>query len=199
MPTESSLKRLITGIENQDSQAVTNLFRNYFPKLERISDQLLASYPGAAIGAEDIAQSTLKSFVHKLSDGHSLAFPSHDKLLSYLALCAKRKAQNANRDERTLKRGGGKTRLECDSQPDELGFSPVETAEGTLYAKDLDDAGIALLEVLTDDELRRIVLLKLSGYSIDEIAGILSRQPSAIRRKLELIRKLWREFLENSE
>ena len=194
MSAEPSVKHLVSRVEQQDSGAVETLLNLYLPRLEKLSAKLLSGYPGAAIGPEDIAQSTMKSFVLKLSTQNTLSFSSHDSLWSFLATCAKRKAQNKKRDARTLKRGQGKTQLASEATPDALGFSPVETAEGTVLANDLDEACVDLLEALPSEELRTIAILKLHGYSPEEIAHVISKERSTAYRKIELIKKIWKNF-----
>jgi DNA-directed RNA polymerase specialized sigma24 family protein len=50
-----------------------------------------------------------------------------------------------------------------------------------------------LFEALRDEELRRIAVWKLEGYSLDEIAGQLGCARRTVARRLELIRTLWRD------
>ena len=47
------------------------------------------------------------------------------------------------------------------------------------------------LLALLDDELREIALLKLEGYSHDEIAQQIGRSTRTVDRRLGLIREKW--------
>jgi DNA-directed RNA polymerase specialized sigma24 family protein len=49
-----------------------------------------------------------------------------------------------------------------------------------------------LLEVLPDEALRQVALLKLEGYTNEEIAGQKDCAPQTVGRWLALIRKTWR-------
>ena len=50
-----------------------------------------------------------------------------------------------------------------------------------------------LLNLLEDDQLRLIVLLKLEGYTNKEIAKRFNRHETFAERKLRLIRRIWTE------
>ncbi len=49
-----------------------------------------------------------------------------------------------------------------------------------------------LLLLLADDELRRIALLKLEGYTNEELAQRIGRSIPTVERRLRLIRETWK-------
>jgi DNA-directed RNA polymerase specialized sigma24 family protein len=59
------------------------------------------------------------------------------------------------------------------------------------FAAMVTDECRRLLEVLGDETLRRIALLRMEGYSDPEIAARLGCGLRTVGRKLELIRKTW--------
>jgi DNA-directed RNA polymerase specialized sigma24 family protein len=48
-----------------------------------------------------------------------------------------------------------------------------------------------LLTMLNEEELRRIALRRLQGFTLEEIAEELGCVPSTVNRKIERIRKIW--------
>jgi DNA-directed RNA polymerase specialized sigma24 family protein len=52
-----------------------------------------------------------------------------------------------------------------------------------------------LMRLLDDPELESVALLRMEGYTVDEIAERLGCVPRTIKRKLRLIRNLWEQEL----
>jgi DNA-directed RNA polymerase specialized sigma24 family protein len=48
-----------------------------------------------------------------------------------------------------------------------------------------------LVGQLRDPELEQVALLKMDGYSLEEIAARLGCVPRTVRRRLQLIRHIW--------
>jgi DNA-directed RNA polymerase specialized sigma24 family protein len=61
------------------------------------------------------------------------------------------------------------------------------------FALEVADEFRRLLDLLDDDGLRQIALLKMEGYTVDEIAAQLGCARRAVERRLQLIRKIWSE------
>jgi DNA-directed RNA polymerase specialized sigma24 family protein len=72
-----------------------------------------------------------------------------------------------------------------------LGTAP--TPETVLI---LEEENRRLMGLLRDDQLRRIALSRIEGYTIVEIADELTLSTRSIERKLRLIRNAWtKEFI----
>jgi DNA-directed RNA polymerase specialized sigma24 family protein len=48
---------------------------------------------------------------------------------------------------------------------------------------------------LNDEELNSVALLRMEGYTVDEIAARLGCVARTVKRKLQLIRDIWKEEL----
>ena len=59
----------------------------------------------------------------------------------------------------------------------------------------LEEQNRRLLDLLRDDRLRQIAMLRIRGYTVVEIAGDLSISVRSVERKLQLIRNQWRKEL----
>jgi len=59
-------------------------------------------------------------------------------------------------------------------------------------AAEVADECDRLLSALLDPELRRIALLRMDGFSVDEIGAKIGWAPRSVKRKLQLIRDIWK-------
>jgi DNA-directed RNA polymerase specialized sigma24 family protein len=99
-----------------------------------------------------------------------------------------RKAAHQVRDEGRQKRGGG--------------ASPVADADAALaealsrepnpeFAASVAEECQRLLGRLGDRDLQAVALLRLEGYSVEEVADKLGCARRSVKRKLALIRTVW--------
>jgi DNA-directed RNA polymerase specialized sigma24 family protein len=65
-------------------------------------------------------------------------------------------------------------------------------ASPEMLAQFTDDAR-AMIDMLQDDTIKTIALLRMEGYSVEEIAERLECGKRTIERRLTLIRKTWSE------
>jgi DNA-directed RNA polymerase specialized sigma24 family protein len=56
----------------------------------------------------------------------------------------------------------------------------------------LEEQYVRLLDTLRNDQLREIAVLRIEGYTIEEIATKIGIGRRAIERKLKLIRSKWK-------
>jgi DNA-directed RNA polymerase specialized sigma24 family protein len=68
------------------------------------------------------------------------------------------------------------------------------TEPSPVFAAQFAEECERLLSALADDELRTIALLKMQRCTIEEIAGKVGCTRRAVQRRLEIIRRTWREF-----
>jgi DNA-directed RNA polymerase specialized sigma24 family protein len=82
--------------------------------------------------------------------------------------------------------------LDADTGPEADDLAEVVGTEPTPeFAAMVAEEYRRLLEVLDDEELRRIATLKLEGYSDVDIAARLGCAVRTVARRLKLIRTLW--------
>jgi DNA-directed RNA polymerase specialized sigma24 family protein len=112
-----------------------------------------------------------------------------------------RKACDLANYERRQKRGGGKVLDEAALRGRNLvgEEAPLGQVPGhepsPEFALQAAEECQRLLDALNDADLRQVALLKLEGYSLEEIAAQLGRVPRTIRRWLRLIRQTWEQEL----
>lgn len=192
-----SIHALLAGLRNENSTTEEFVYQAYLPRLTQLSAKLMGGFTAASEDECDVAHSTLKSFMLRARGGQALDLPSHDSLWALLAEMARCKAANRIRDERTLKRGGGRVLNATDFSGDQCNQSPIDLAPDELYAGDLDLACEELLNFLPNDELRQIAILLFQGHTQREIMDLMNRKsPAAIQRKVALIRSYWQNHLD---
>jgi len=183
MPTDPVtvwLGRLRAG----ESSAAGALWETYFHRLVGLARQRLGAAPRRAADEEDVALSAFDSFCRNAEAGRFPDLADRDSLWRLLAAFTLRKAAHLVRDEHRIKRGGG-----ADADGDiaaALGREPDPA-----LAAEMTEECERLLVALGDADLRRVALLRMDGYSVDEVAERVGCAPRSVKRKLQLIRGIW--------
>lgn len=192
-----SVSRYLIALRRGDEEAAAALWKRYFARLAKLARSRLHDRFRRVSDEEDIALSAFDSFVRSAREGRFPDLNDRHDLWQVLVMIAARKSTAVLRRESRQKRGRGRVRGHSallnrgaeDSRDDwwaAVGEQPTPELAATL-AEDFS----VLLERLNDENLRRIALWKLEGYSNQEIAHRLNRQPRTVERKLHLIRAIW--------
>ncbi len=198
---ENEVTLWIKSVEAGDDSSAGQLWSYCFPKLLSYSKKKLPDHLRRALDEEDVALSAFKSFCLAAAKGSFPQLEGRDDLWKLLLCIANRKAQNYVRRELREKRGGGQVRGESifemggnSSDPNDVGIGNVagNMASPEMLAQFTDDAR-AMIDMLQDDTIKTIALLRMEGYSVEEIAERLECGKRTIERRLTLIRKTWSE------
>jgi DNA-directed RNA polymerase specialized sigma24 family protein len=198
---ENEVTLWIKSVEAGDDSSAGQLWSYCFPKLLSYSKKKLPDHLRRALDEEDVALSAFKSFCLAAAKGSFPQLEGRDDLWKLLLCIANRKAQNYVRRELREKRGGGQVRGESifemggnSSDPNDVGIGNVagKMASPEMLAQFTDDAR-AMIDMLQDDTIKTIALLRMEGYSVEEIAERLECGKRTIERRLTLIRKTWSE------
>lgn len=193
----------IKSVESGDDTSASELWNYCFPKLLSYSKSKLPDHLRRALDEEDVALSAFKSFCLAAAQGSFPQLEGRDDLWKLLLCIASRKAQNYVRRELREKRGGGLVRGEsifesgaASGDPNAAGIGNVAggMASPEMLAQFADDAR-AMIDMLQDDTVKTIALLRMEGYSVEEIAERLECGKRTIERRLTLIRRTWSESL----
>ncbi len=162
------------------------LWDRYFARIARLAQGRLKGASRGPDDGEDVALSVLDSFFRGAAAGRFDRLDSRDDLWRLLVTIAARKANNATRDGLRQKRGGLVDFDDARALADVAGAEPSPE-----FAALVADESRRLFEALSDDSLRRVVRLRLEGYTNDEIATALDCGLRTVERKLALVRKRW--------
>ena len=183
-PVTVWLGRLQAG----DPAAARPLFDRYFHRLVGLARTRLRHAPRRAADEEDVALSAFDSFCRNAEHGRFPDLADRDSLWRLLASFTLRKAAHLVRDAGRLKRAGG-------TGPDHRSGVPAEALgrePDPGLAAELAEECDRLLAALADPELERVALLRMDGHSVEEVAGQLGCAPRSVKRKLQLIRQIWK-------
>jgi DNA-directed RNA polymerase specialized sigma24 family protein len=190
---EGSVTRWLGELKAGDPAAAQRLWARYFTDLARLARARLRKAPRAAEDEEDVALSAFDSFCTAAARGRFPRLDDRDDLWRVLVTLTERKASNLLRRQRRLKRGGGRVAPEADVAGPEgdLLDHLAGTAPTPEFAALVAEEYRRRLAALADAALRRVAVLKMEGYSNEEIAGRLGLGLRSVVRKLDLIRRTW--------
>lgn len=193
--TEAELTLWYQSLQSGDSDAASQLFEHCFPRLLRHARSKLPAHLLRVLDEEDVALSAFESFCRGAQRGTLGDIENRDELWRLLTCITARKGLSHVRHEMRQKRGGGKVRGESIfTKVDGTRLGMEQVAGRDLSPETLaefDDQCRHMLEALGDETLQTIALLRLEGYSVDEIASRLGCAKRSVERRLSLIRKTW--------
>jgi DNA-directed RNA polymerase specialized sigma24 family protein len=199
MTSTGSVTRLLRRLPDGDRAAIQQLWEGYFRRLVGLARPLLQrqGVPRAAADEEDVALSAFDSFCRGAERGRFPRLDDRDDLWQVLVLLTRRKAANLARHERRPKRGGGKV-VQTSALPAGEDGEEGRAFAGLIgrepepqFAAQLAEECRRLLGLLGDGQLRRVALLKMEGYTNQEIADRVGRSLPTVERKLGRIRGIW--------
>jgi RNA polymerase sigma factor (sigma-70 family) len=200
-PQNTSVTAWIADLKQGDSEAAEQLFKRYFESLIRLAEKHVKQTRQRGVDAEDVADHAFADLVLGAPQGRFPKLTDRQSLWNLLIAITKHKAADAIRRETRAKRGGGRVRGESiltdkhgDGRPQ--GFASVIGNQPTPddFAQYTDELA-RLLEHLDRSnpggDLRQILLRRIQGETIDEIAAALDVVPETIQRRLKRIRVIW--------
>ena len=196
MDSEQDVTAWLRRLRDGDREAVDALWHRYWKRVIGLARKRLGSMPRRVTDEEDAALSAFHSFCRGIEDGKLEAVADREDLWRVLAVITSRKVACAAREQKRLKRGGGRVRGESffEQQDVNEGARGIEeVAARQIAAHDATDEIRRLLERLGDVTLQEIAVLKLEGHSNKEIAAKLDCGLRTIERKLQGIRAIWSE------
>jgi DNA-directed RNA polymerase specialized sigma24 family protein len=189
MSAEHSVTRWLGPLKEGQEAAVQAVWERFFDRLVRLARKKLRGASRGVADAEDAAMSAFGSFCDAARAGRFPRLFDRDDLWHLLVVITTRKTANLARRESAKKRGGGQGHADVD-------LTEVITAEpDPAFAAEAAEQFRHLLEVLKTNELRRVAILKMEGYTNREVADRLGCVVGTVERKLRVIRTAWEREL----
>ena len=193
-----SITRWFQELKQGNSDAPHQLWNAYFDALVRLARKRLGDLPRRELDEEDVAVSVF----HCLCDGaiKGRLDQHHDRtdLWKLLSVITRQKVTDHIRRSTAAKRGGGAVRGESVFGIDFNGELSPRGIEQIVHEAPTPELLVALaeqhqrlLDLLGDDGLRQVALLRMEGLSNDEIADQLNISTRSVERKLQMIRQRW--------
>jgi DNA-directed RNA polymerase specialized sigma24 family protein len=177
-------------------EAARHLWDRYFDRLVGLARSRLRAAQRGAADEEDAALSAFDSLCRGVAAGRFPRLDGREDLWRLLATITARKIADQVQRETCLKRGGGRVVGEGDlAAPGDdgaAGFADIEGDGPTpAFVAMMGEEVRRLFELLPDETLRVVALLKMEGYSNEELATSLDCALRSVERKLERVRTLW--------
>ncbi len=166
-----------------DYAAAQPLWERYYEQLVRYARAKLP--PGG--GPSEVAASALASFCLGAAAGRFPKLDDRYDLWNLLVFITGRKVADHLERRAARKRGGDRTRVGDEALERAVGREPTPEF-ASMLADELD----RLLGRLGDDQLVRIAVWKMEGYTNEEIATITGCSVRTVSNKLLLIRKIFK-------
>jgi DNA-directed RNA polymerase specialized sigma24 family protein len=208
MPSaDGSVTCWLGRLQAGDPAAAQQLWERYFHGLVGLARKHLRGAPRRAADEEDVALSAFDSFCRCAEQGRFPDLADRDGLWRLLVVLTARKAMHLRRDECRQKRGGAAPfATDTPQHPDEASvLGQVLSREPTPeFAAQMSEECERLLRALGDAELTLVTRLRMEGCTVEEIAARLGCVARSVKRKLQLIRSIWkrswrRERLERTD
>ena len=202
MPSDDPqwLQKLQAG----DERAAQRLWEQYFQKLQRLANRGLGSLSRRAADEEDIALSALHSVMRGARKGRFPQLNDETDLWKVLVTVTLRKVSARRRRDGAKRRKPAGRVVHGESAFEVQGDAEMGGGIGRHAGNSPDANFIAemrerceeLLDALGEPKLREVALLKLEGYTNDEIAEKLDYTCRTVERRLNTARERWEEHLQ---
>jgi DNA-directed RNA polymerase specialized sigma24 family protein len=192
-----SITRWFGSLQAGDRAAAQQLWERFASRLIGLARARLRSAPRRAADEEDAVLSAFDSFCRGAEQGCYPQLNDRGDLWNLLVAITVRKVSDQIQHEQRQKRGGGAVVCEADlatgSNSGQALDDLIAMEPTPLLAAEMTEQCQRLLDLLDDADLRSIALLKMEGYTNDEIASRLDCVRSTVQRKLNLIRSRWEQ------
>ncbi len=198
---QGSVTRWIAELKEGDRGAVQPLWERYFARMAELARTRLRAVrlKDAGCDEEDAALSAFESLYAGLTRGKFPQLNDRDDLWRLLVVITSRKVLLQARRQLRQKRGGGNVRpvsdLPGDNSDDDDGLLArvVSTEPTPEFAVMVADEYRRLLDSLNSDALRQVAVLRMEGWTGDEIAAKIGSTRRTVVRQLSLIRRVLTE------
>jgi DNA-directed RNA polymerase specialized sigma24 family protein len=197
----ASVSQWIQGLKDGERDSAQQLWNRYFQKLISQVEKRTHQYncPNGVIVAEDVAASVFESICKGAQAGRFQDVTNRDELWWLLLAITRRKLVDHIRRETAVRRFPGRSPISLnDSGSSGEFYRELVSEEPTVeYVAIFKEQYDGLLSALRDDKLRQIAVLKIEGYSNEEIQAAVGISSATMSRKIKLIRDTWHYALTN--
>lgn len=181
------LRRLEAGHD----LAAQRLWDVFFERLVRLAQERMRVTDRRIADAEDVALSAFASFCRGVEKQRFPELTDRHGLWRLLVSITIHKLLHLQRDQNRLKRGGSFRALDPIADADRAVVDQLLSREPTPeFAAEVAEHYDRWMKALDSEELTRLALWKLEGFTNDEIATKSGRTTRTVERKLNLIRKI---------
>jgi RNA polymerase sigma factor (sigma-70 family) len=181
-----------------DQIAAQKIWETCVEELTAYARKQFGNQPRRVADEEDIVQSAFASFCRGIDAKRFHGLDDRSDLWQLLLMLTHQKFVDHTRRALRRKRGGGQVRGDSifqQSMDSGRGFNQI--TDDTLdpqFAVELSEGIELMLSSLGNSTLRSVAMMRLEGYSNEEIAQHLNLSTRSIERKLKQIRAQWESY-----
>lgn len=197
VPETLEVSRWLRSFEEGDHSAARKLWECYFQQICDVAGNKTRAMPKGSVDAEDIAASVFESLWRGAINGRLEDVANRNELWWLLLKLTHQKSIDHIRRAKAQRRGGNRKKLSL-NHGDENQFSNSLASNQITPEAEISfrEEFQRLLDLLDDDLLRQIAIMKLHGYSGDEICQAVGIAIATLTRKVRLIKEIWSQELE---
>ena len=190
MPKQSTVSTWLVRLQGQsDDLSAQKLWDRVSPRIQVLSRRLIQRFGADAIyDEEDITVCVFSSLFSGLQTQQFPNLLDSEGLWKLMTLMTVRKVRDYTKQRQAIKRNSG-------SEGDETSSGGIERCADEQQEPSFDvmmaDQCRMMLNQLDDPILEQVVLLRLDGYTNDEIAELLQYSRRSIQRMLKLVKDMW--------
>ena len=190
---DESITAWIAQLQQGDEEAARRLWDHFFHRLLEVANRRLKHARATDYDEEDIALSALKSFCLGVRQGRFPHLHDRDDLWRLLFVITSRKVADRFAFQRRAKRD---TTREVHHDPANADHETVSSwfvsgEPNPAMAAECQEQLSLLLDRLQHEDLKRVAIWKMEGYTNEDIAALMSRSLATVERKLRTIRDIW--------
>jgi DNA-directed RNA polymerase specialized sigma24 family protein len=195
---------MVDNLRKGDRDVLGLLCDRYSQRLATCAARHLQGAPTAARDHNDVVNSVLMSIWERAQAGRLGSVTNRNELWQLLACVSMQKAIDQRRTEGRQKRDAARTvyagslSRDLDEDSEKTLFEFLDTEPGPAEVAEMRENIQNLLSCLPDDATRRIAVGKLHGKTNEDLAAELGFVTRTIERKLDLIRGLWIDHMNQS-
>ena len=193
MKNEPSATALISKLRNGDEEAARLLWDRFFAQLITLTRSRLQTSSRAMSDEEDIVLSAMKSFCIGMRNGRFPELSNRESLWRLLLTITLRKIADKQNYDKRGKRDFEKQQLNSSPDADQNAEvnSFVSREPNPEIAAECAEQISRLLESLENEDLKKVAIMKMEGYTNIEVANDIKCSLTSIERKLRTIRSIW--------
>lgn len=176
-------KSLMRRIKDGNEDAATALYTRYAKRLMKLADRQVYNDIANQVDREGIVQSVFRTFFRRASIGQ-YDVADGDGLWKLLLVIALNKIRSAGTYHRAARRDASKTRSLPEGDQSPIGHSFGEEQALMHLRMTIDE----LLGGIPEDH-QKIILMRIDGYEVNEIANQSGRAKRTVERVLQRFRQ----------
>jgi len=195
-----SISKAIAQNSQLDEEAAQLIWNRFFEKLCRFASKKIYTRHRRLLDPEDIAGSAMFAVIDGIKNGRFHSVTNRDELWQMLVMITARKAitrgRHLDRDKRGGALNGGGDAGPNGQKLDQLA-QYVDKSDDPAKFVEIEMTCRELISALPDDNFREIALMRLAGFSNQEISAKFGCSVRTIDRKLVIVREVWNSLESN--